>query len=572
MRSLVLGALAMWWSGCATSQGATSLAMERFPKREVLQQVALRQPKLDVARLSAHTIDSWTLKGPLPTHAAVTHVAPATPWERALAADAPAFGAALSEELRCIARETAHYYLARGEHPGNALSVFIERRCGTTAPHTRLYAVKGELPEDVADDTWLMQWRADLQTQLKTIGTPTLSGVAALREKNQAVLVLAWATHNAEFSAPLPLVSPGRTVTVRGRLTRGSAARIDALINRGTLDVATCKTLDVVKPPEFAFECPVDPADERTTLALAAFQPGRIFGDSIGDFTLWPAGQPKDTWQRPVEGSEVPKGEFNTRFLGAVNQFRQRAKLPMLTEAKGQSATAASLTEHFFAAQLGEADAVDADVIVLGLLAGWDVGVDIVSAGFGSQWLTGSRDLSVFLDFVLDNPFQRKALTEPRAKLISIGSIDDADHALAALFTTYVPLGTFDRTQSEVSIITRLNTLRRDRGLGLAQWTLWPEDEGAKVAARLSDRSWTPDQALQHALTKTAAVARGAVRGTVQLVDNLDNFQFPTEVLMRPDINVFLAVGTYRDEEWAQTRYVVCFVVAHNRDIETAAR
>lgn len=58
----------------------------------------------------------------------------------------------------------------------------------------------------------------------------------------------------------------------------------------------------------------------------------------------------------------------------------------------------------------------------------------------------------------------------------------------------------------------------------------------------------------------------------MQLVDDLENFQFPPEVLSRTDINVFLAVGVYKGEDWAQTRYVVCFVIARAKDIETAAR
>ena len=73
-------------------------------------------------------------------------------------------------------------------------------------------------------------------------------------------------------------------------------------------------------------------------------------------------------------------------------------------------------------------------------------------------------------------------------------------------------------------------------------------------------------------LEASSAVAVGRVTGYVQLVDDLKNFQFPPEVLTRPDIKVFIAVGVYRGEEWAQTRYVVCIVIANSGDIETASR
>lgn len=297
-----------------------------------------------------------------------------------------------------------------------------------------------------------------------------------------------------------------------------------------------------------------------------------MLGSSAAAFTLWPAGTANDTWSHDTRDADVPKGEFNARFITAVNGVRGRAKLPLLTESQPQSATAQELAPHYFEALYADEEAEDADTIALGMLAGWDVGADIVSSGFGNGFVTGTRDLSTFMEFALDNPFQRQAITNKRATLVAVGSVDSLDHGLAAIFATYVPLVNFDRHDAEVAIITRLNQMRLDRKLNIAQWTLWPSDESATVYDNLRSLRWTPGDALQHVLSKTAAVAKGSVRGYVQLVDDLNHFQFPTEVLMRPDINVFLAVGTYRHPDWPQSRYVVCFVVAHNTDIETASR
>lgn len=573
MRWLALMVSVVVGAGCASARwaAASSLAAEQFPKREALQQVALRTPKLDLARQSAKAIDSWTLKGPMPTEASVVRVKPTTPWEVAVAQDVPAFGGTMSADMQCIAREVAHYYAARDEYPGNSLRTFIERRCGTTAGHTGLWALHGEVPEKLTDEKWLENWRGDIKAKLGALKA-TLMGMHVLREGTKGVVVFAYATPRAEFAAPIPLVGTKGKVVLRGRVTQKNSERISALINKGEYGVAECKTLEVLRPPEFAFECPVEAADVRTTVAIAAFEPGRILGQSVADFTLWPTGTPGDTWQRPNDSTDVVKGDFNAQFLGAVNRMRQRAGLPLVSDAKQQTATAQQLAPHYFSTQFGEGDPEDADDIALGMMAGWDVGVDVVSSGFGNAMVLGSRDLSVFMDFALDDPYQRKALTEPRAKLMAIGSVDDSDNALAAIFATYVPMGTFTRQDAEVAIITRLNTLRQDRLLGLAQWTLWPEDVGAMVEAKLKARAWTPVDAQRFVLDKTAEIAKGRVVGYVQLVDDLDNFQFPPEVLMRSDINVFLAVGTYRAEDWAQSRYVVCFVVAGSKDIETASR
>jgi hypothetical protein len=361
-------------------------------------------------------------------------------------------------------------------------------------------------------------------------------------------------------------------VVLRGRLARGGAERISALINKGSLGVETCKTLDALTPPEFAFECPVDANDVRTTLEVAAFDQGRILGREVFTLTLWPKGTASTTWERPKGSTDVAAAEFNERFLEAVNKLRANANLPLLSLNKAQSATASLLVPHYFAAAFGEEDALEADRVAMGMMAGWDVGLDIVSSGFGSMWLSGTRDLSLFLEFVLDAPFTRKSVTDPKATQLAVGTLDNVNSSLAAIFSTYVPLGTFDRKEAEIAIITRLNQMRLDRKLGLAQWTLWPQDEGAVVETNLVSKRWGPDEASQYVLEKTAEVAKGSVRGYVQLVDDLENFQFPPEVLMRPNVNVFLSVGVYRAESWAHSRYVVCFVLANNSDIETASR
>ncbi|MDP2272631.1 MAG: hypothetical protein Q8K32_17990 [Archangium sp.] len=74
------------------------------------------------------------------------------------------------------------------------------------------------------------------------------------------------------------------------------------------------------------------------------------------------------------------------------------------------------------------------------------------------------------------------------------------------------------------------------------------------------------------ALNTSAEVTQGRLSGYVQLVDDLQNFQFPPEVLTRPDVDVFVNVSVYRGEDWAHSRYVVCFVIADGRAVQTAAR
>lgn len=568
MHRLVVMVVSCWLAGCATFGSARSLGEERFPRRDELAAMAQKPAPLDTTKLDAAAVDSWTLAGPFPTHAAATPATPATPWQRAAAATG-----ALTEDMGCVAREVGRFMLAKNAYPGHSLQAFIEDRCGSTASDVHLRSLTGTVPASVTDDEWFAQWKTQLDGELRAQpGAAQLVGIWAHREGEKAVMVVAAGDVAAKLSQPVPLVPHGeKSVVLRGRLTTNGAERVAALVNQGATGVAACKTLDALTLPDFAFECPLEASDELTTVEMAAFEPGRILGSSVARFLLWPAGTPRDEWRRPAGSTDVPTGQLVPRFIEAVNALRTKASLPALTEAQEQSRAAAQLAPHYWAAQFGQENAETADVIALGMMAGWDVGIDIVSAGFGSEWLAGTRDMSVMTEFVLRSPWARKALLDPKATHVAVGTVErEGQASMSALYATYVPLGVFDRKASEVAIITRLNQLRLDRGKGLAQWTLWPEDAGQLVADRLAARSWKPDDALSYVLERTAAVAKGEVTGYVQLVDDLENFQFPPEVLLREQVNVFLSVGVYRASHWAHSRYVVCFVLAKSSDIEVA--
>ena len=150
----------------------------------------------------------------------------------------------------------------------------------------------GEIPETTTDAEWLEHWKANLATQAQGLGTPDVAGIAVRRDGKRGVMVIAIAQLGARYTAPLPLVGTTGTIVLRGRLATGGADRIDALINKGSLGVAQCKALEVLAPPEFAIECPVDAADDRTTLELVAYDPGRMLGRRVVSLLLWPKGAP----------------------------------------------------------------------------------------------------------------------------------------------------------------------------------------------------------------------------------------------------------------------------------------
>jgi uncharacterized protein YkwD len=561
-------------AGCATSKWgtATTAAQEQFPKRDELMQLASKAPKLDTAKHDAVAVDAWTLVGPFPSAATLTKTKPATVWEQAVVAAHPHQAEMLAADQQCIAREAARFLALRGAFPGRSLQTFMERRCGTLATQVLVRGVSGTVPVDYDETKWLAAWKANVEQAAKADGTMDVLGVAAFREGDKAAFVVATGRLGSELQRPIALLSPGASVIVRGKLSHGTAKRIDAAINVGPVDTRACKALDAVRPPEFAFECAVEASDARTTLEVAAYEEGRLLGRDVLTVTLWPQGNASATWERPRGATEVAEADFDSQFLSAVNVLRANAKLPMLSLSKAQSATATMLAPHYYASVFGEEDPRLADVIAMGMLAGWDVGIDIVSGDFGSMWLSGSRDLGQFVEGVLDSPFARQSITNPRATQLAVGSLKGINSSLAAIYGTYVPLGTFDRKEAEIALVTRLNQQRVDKKLDAAQWTLWPADEGAYVEQALAARKMNPEEGLQYVLERTAAVSQTEVSGYVQQVDELEKLQFPPELLERPDINVFVTVGVYRGEDWAHSRYVVFFAATSRKAVETASR
>ena len=559
--------------GCATGFGAakTSVA-DRFPTQEDLKSITAKPAAFDPAKYDAAVVERWQLLGPLPTVAAVTPVSAESISERAVLQAAPAWGHALTAELRCYAREYAHFDAARGKAPGVSLRDFMRRRCGVTARRVDVYELHGTVTPKTTTERLEQDWSVDLPKAIAGRPTPDAAGVSLQREGDRAVLVVASADFDSVMDGPVPLVGTNGALILRGRLARGGAERLSAMINHGTHGVETCKRIDAVEPPRFAFECPVDAKDHRTTAEVVAFDEGRLLGRQVAGFLLWPEGRPDDTWSRPAGSADVKDSEFNEKFTAAVNAVRAQGGLPAVTWVAEQSATAAELAPYFFEASFDEEeDGSRSDRIALGMMAGWNVKEELVSSDFGNEWVSGSRDMNVLMDFMLDSPFGRHAVVNPKATLLASGLVPDAGESFGVIFATYVPMPKFDRKAAEEAIIIRLNEMRLERKLPLAQWTWWPQDEGAVAQAKLASRDWSPDQAADYVLHKTAEVARGEVRGYLQLVDDLEHFEFPPEVLMRKNINVFLSVGVYRGPKWAHARYVVCFVLAKQGDIEVAS-
>ena len=64
---------------------------------------------------------------------------------------------------------------------------------------------------------------------------------------------------------------------------------------------------------------------------------------------------------------------ISARFVEELNALRARAGLAAVSYAESESATAARVAPHYFGALLGTGPETVADVVMLGLIAGYDV-------------------------------------------------------------------------------------------------------------------------------------------------------------------------------------------------------
>src|SRR6202008_1325762 len=97
--------------------------------------------------------------------------------------------------------------------------------------------------------------------------------------------------------------------------------------------------------------------------------------------------------------------ELSGKLLELVNQVRAQASLPAVTLSTSQSATATKLAPPYFEAFSTPAKQQEAEVIVLGLLAGWDVaGEAIHSADFTSAIAGPTRDARQWLSWGVVHP------------------------------------------------------------------------------------------------------------------------------------------------------------------------
>ncbi|MCA9550282.1 MAG: hypothetical protein KC933_09620 [Myxococcales bacterium] len=359
-------------------------------------------------------------------------------------------------------------------------------------------------------------------------------------------------------------------VVVEGHLLVSDAV-IRASVNVGDVGFAACVADLSLQMPRFRMRCPVSPADPQTWIQMASFPPGRYLGRTALNLLVAP-GEPSDVYARrklPGTDAEVTQQTLTARFLEAVNAVRASAGLPALQLEAAESELASRLAPHYFDAAQVRLDPARADLIYLGLRAGWEVSGMVRYGLFGSSLTVGSRSLRFLVDDLLDLPLGREALLDPAVDRVALGTVwSDEQVGMGVLFSTYAMFGQDDPAKLAVQVRAHLNASRARAGRGpVGSLSGLADDDGTGRASTLLAEGQAPGQALRGVMGSASRVFAAAVQGYYITTDGVDHLEWPEELLLLDRVDVQISVGWHQppDEPWGS--YVV-FVVYPSRGVE----
>lgn len=552
--------------GCASRSGSGGgSAAGSFPSRAELLRLGTAPPPVRTA--GGHTLDveRWELAGPLPDELKLAPMATRTSWSDLLQARAASRNGLVfvSEAMGCASRELGRFKLANKVAPGDGLRAFILARCGTGTEHAEISTLEGAVPADVTDDRVFAEWQKDAGVLIdKSIGGGLRTvGIWFGREGGRAIVIVTAAPRRVQIDPVAMKPADGKTITITGELLI-PAASLRGLVNHGRFEHATCKANPNVALPRFSLRCPVDARDSLAWIEVAAFPAGRIVGPQVLSLLALPDGTGSAVYERPktaaAGGASLPEA-----LLAALNGVRVEAGLAPLGLAPRESEVATNVAPHYFAAGEGDAPETNADLVVLGLRAGWDVEGMVRAGLFAAAAVTDTREPGALVAAALDRPSGRETLLDPLVRQVAIGPVLHGDHAAGAVFATY---SFFDRESYDAeaaALLGRLSKLRADLHLG-APMLLSGGEKATREAARAVQRDGrSPGQALNEALEATVQQTHAQVNGWFMESATLEDVKFPDALLRTPGLQISLAIGHHKDPKKAWGAYVIFIVVAN---------
>lgn len=539
-----------------------------FPTPEELDQLGEKPTPENLFNLDVRPVDEWPLAGPFPKQVGATPWTAQDPWNGLLAevTEQRAGLVVPTEAMHCMARELGRFFLAHRGRPTESLRRFIMSRCHATVADVGFGYVDGAAA-GYTEEQLFSHWHEAVRSNIlhSVQGGPRTIGVWFGQQGGHAVVLVAFGRRELRVEPFSPFASDGK-LEIRGELLR-PAVNVSALVNRGRFGVADCEPSKDAVPPRFHFVCELDPKDRAASISITLTPPERLLARAGISVLAWPGVETVDVYRAPSYAKAQPVSDpaaVPGEFVRLLNEVRKKAGLEPVELDAAQSQAASRLAPHFFAALFERAPEFTADLVVLGMIAGWGVDGIVESGHFSAAWVMHSNDLGLLLSTALEYPVSRGALLAADIDRVAVGSMLETgagSQALAAVFGTYALFS--QETHQEIAgrVYDKLERDRGKGGLGPAG-RLDPIEALCQRAASAVRAGQDPADAMNVLLRNSVDVLRAPVSGWVAEVRDLELLEFPQEYLTSPTLRVAVAVSHTKRQGEPWGRYVVMLVVS----------
>jgi hypothetical protein len=592
-RAAVAAALAAGWFSVAFALGAASEPKRAVPASEPKRAVTASEPKSaepeegspfptperledlmesplpeGAFRREVADVEAWTLEGPFPNVVAAAPYREPSDWGGLLESEAARHAGLVvpTEAMHCAAREWGRFHLAHGAPPGPDLTEWIGARCSASTPQISYHEFEGGVPAGASEAEIFDGWRQAVGSLLSKslVGGPLVAGIWYGRKEDRAIAVIAVGERVVRIH-PLPVVLEGDGSFVLQGETLVESSEVSAMVNRGRYGESECERAQNLRLPRFVFRCKTDPTDRDSWLSVTTTPPGRVVGRGALGVALFPSGDPHGDWRRPHLGDPVmvgPKTDVKSEIVAIVNRVRGQAGLEPIELSPTQSHVAERLAPYYFASAFGFGRAEVSDLVVMGLLAGWNVEGVVQWGYFTSSFVLRSLDLDRLVATAIAHPGGRRALLSSEARELAVGAVvrDDTPF-LATIFGSYALFEEESHDKAARRVLDALDAARAAHGKPRARLLLDVVPLGRLAAARVQGGEKPPD-VMNDLLRQSSQVLGRSVNGWFVDAHDLDHIGFPEALLERDVVEVAVGISHHKAEGEAWGSWVVLIVAA----------
>ncbi len=468
--------------------------------------------------------------------------------------------------MHCTASELARFYLEYAAMPAPPLRSAILEHCGALVADIYPSYVFGAATQEHSEEMLHYDWKSKVRAVLNGYVRPGAQslGIAFARDEKKAVVVMVAGARRAQIEPTSRVVGADGRLVIRGR-SLTPVARVSAFVNQGRYAFASCTPDTDLRLPEFGYACPLAAGDASARVTVVAFERGRLLGLGVLDLEALrespPATYRRTSYTPPAPVRDV--AEAPPRLLELVNEVRRQAHVPPVSLSETETAVSARLAPHFFEAFLDVSKHDAADALMLGLMAGWDVGGEpIRTAGFTAGAVGPTDDASDWIAAIMSDPTGRATLLEPSARVVAFGPVMTQSPAiLAATFTSYSFFDTADYAAVRDQLLEKIRAERAARGLPPPILVTTLDEDAAPLAAELRSGRETPNEALTSLMRTGATVLGRSVHGLAFQGTTFDEIELPDELLTARRLELSITVSHYRPEGSPWGSFVALVVI-----------